>query len=61
MPCLWLYLASRNSPKRFCGRLGHPYCPERETEPAAMEQADKEWDKILATHEAVCEEPEEKE
>jgi hypothetical protein len=25
----------------------------------AMEQADKDWDEILATHKAVCEEPKE--
>jgi len=57
VPCLWLYLASRNSPERFCGEPGHPYCPEHEAELAAIEQADRDWDEILATYKALCEEP----
>ena len=59
MPCSWLYLASRTTPERFCGKPGHPYCPEHQREIDAMEQSDKDWDEILATHEAVCEEPKE--
>jgi len=53
--CLRLYPASRNKPERFCGKPGHPYCEEHETEITAIEQADKDWDEILATYEAVCE------
>ena len=56
MLCSWLYLASRTTPERFCGKPGHPYCPEHQREIDAMEQDDKNWDDILATHEAVCEE-----
>jgi hypothetical protein len=55
--CFWLYLASRTTRQRFCGEPGHPYCPEHQREMDAMEQADKDWDEILATHRAVCEEP----
>ena len=61
MPCCWLYLASRNSPKRFCDRPGHPYCVEHQAEIDAMEKSDKDWDEILATLRAVCEEPEQPE
>jgi hypothetical protein len=61
MSCSWLYLASKNSPERFCIKPGHPYCPEHQREMDAMEQDDKNWDEILATHEAVCEEPKEEE
>jgi hypothetical protein len=61
MPCSWLYLASRTSPEHFCGKPGHPYCPEHQREIDAMEQDDKNWDEILATHEAICEEPKEEE
>jgi hypothetical protein len=59
MPCSWLYLASRTSPERFCGKPGHPYCPEHQSEIDAMEQSDKDWDEILASLQAVCEEPKE--
>jgi hypothetical protein len=59
MPCNWVYLESRTSPERFCGKPGHPYCEEHQREMDAMQQADKDWDEILATHEAVCEEPKE--
>ena len=59
MPCSWLYLASRTSPERFCGKPGHPYCPEHQSEINAMEQSDKDWDEILASLQAVCEEPKE--
>lgn len=58
MMCSWLYLASRTTPERFCGKPGHPYCEEHQREMEAMEQVDKDWDEILATHRAVCEEPE---
>ena len=57
--CSWLYLASRITTERFCEKPGHPYCPEHQCEMDAMEQADKDWDEILATHKAVCEEPKE--
>jgi hypothetical protein len=60
MPCSWLYLASLRTPERFCGQPGDPFCPEHQREIDAMEQSDKDWDEILATHEAVCEEPKEK-
>jgi hypothetical protein len=61
MPCSWLYLESRNTPERFCGKPGHPYCAEHQREMDAMAQADKDWDEILATHRAVCEEPKDEE
>ena len=32
MPCCWLYLASKNSPERFCDKPGHPYCAEHQRE-----------------------------
>jgi len=59
MPCSWLYLASRNSPERFCDKSGHPYCPEHQREMDAMVQSDKDWDEILASLQAICEEPQE--
>jgi hypothetical protein len=59
MACSWLFLESRTTPDRFCGNPGHPYCPEHQREMGAMEKSDKDWDEILATHEAVCEEPKE--
>ena len=59
MSCSWLYLESRTTPERFCGKPGHPYCPEHQREMDAMQQTDKDWDEILATHSAVCEEPKE--
>jgi hypothetical protein len=60
MTCSWLYLTSRTTPERFCGKPGHPYCLEHQLEMDAMEQADKDWDEILSTHRAICEEePEE--
>ena len=57
--CSALYLASRTTAQRFCDKPGHPYCPEHQREMDAMAQADKDWDEILATHRAVCEEPQE--
>jgi hypothetical protein len=57
--CCWLYLASRTRPERFCGKPGHPFCAEHQREIDAMEQADKDWYEILATHRAICEEPQE--
>jgi hypothetical protein len=57
MACSWLYLASRTTAQRFCDKPGHPYCPEHQREMDSMEQADKDWVEILATHMAVCEEP----
>lgn len=56
---VWLYLAAKNSPEQFCTRPGHPYCAEHQREMDAMEQADGDWDEILATHKAVCDEPKE--
>jgi hypothetical protein len=56
MSCCWLYLASRTTPERFCDRLGHPFCPEHQSEIDAM---DKDWDEILTSLQAVCEEPKE--
>lgn len=44
-------------PERFCGKPGHPYCPEHQREIDAMEQSDKDWNEILVSHQAVCEEP----
>jgi hypothetical protein len=57
MTCSWLFLASRTTPESFCGKSGHPYCPEHEREMDAMEQADKDWDETLAALSALCEEP----
>ena len=59
MSCSWLYLASRTTPQQFCDKPGHPYCTKHQREIDAMQQADKDWDEILATHKAVCEEPKE--
>ena len=59
MSCNWPYFESRTTPERFCGKPGYPYCPEHQREMDPMAQADKDWDEILATHEAVCEKPEE--
>ena len=59
MPCCWLYLASRNSPERFCDKPGHPYCPEHQTEIDAMEKSDRDWNETLASLHAVCEDPKE--
>jgi hypothetical protein len=61
MTCSWLYLASRTTPERFCGKPGHPYCPEHQREIDAMEQTDRDWDETLAALNAVCEEPREEE
>jgi len=61
MTCGWLFLASRATLERFCGKPRHPYCPEHQREIDAMEQADKDWDEILAALSAVCEEPTEQE
>jgi hypothetical protein len=57
--CSWLYLASHTTPERFCEKPGHPYYPEHQLEMDAMEKSDKDWDEIPASHEAVCEEPNE--
>ena len=54
MSCSWRYLTSGTAPERSCCKPGHPYCPEHQREIDAMQQADKDWDEILATHEAVC-------
>jgi hypothetical protein len=43
MPCSWLYLASRNTPGRFCDKPGHPYCPEHQREIEYLEQLDWEY------------------
>ncbi len=61
MPCCWLYLASRTTPQRFCEKPGHPYCVEHQAEIDAMEKSDTYWDEILASLQAVCEEPEQPE
>jgi hypothetical protein len=53
----WLYLASRNSSVRFCDKPGHPYCVEHKAELAAMERADKDWEDIFTSFEALCKEP----
>ena len=55
------YLESRTTPDRFCDKPGHRYCEQHQREMDAMEQADKNWDEILATHRAVCEEETERE
>ena len=57
--CSWLYLASRTTAERFCDKPGHPYCEKHRREMDAMAEADKDWDEILATHMALCEEPKE--
>jgi hypothetical protein len=61
MTCSWLFLASRTTPERFCEQPGNPYCPEHQREIDAMEQADNDWDEILAALSAVCEGPKEEE
>jgi hypothetical protein len=57
MSCRWLFFAS----PQFCGKPGHPYCAEHQCEIDAMKQAEEDWREILATHEALCEEPAEEE
>jgi hypothetical protein len=57
--CSWLFLESRTLPERFCDKPGRPYCPEHQREMDAMEKSDKDWEEILATHRAVCEEQQE--
>jgi hypothetical protein len=44
-----------------CDKPGHPYCPEHQREIDAMERSDKDWNEILASHEAVCEKPKKEE
>jgi hypothetical protein len=61
MSCLWLYLASRTTRQRFCGKPGHPYCPEHQQLMDYLQRLDDDWRGIEATHLAVCEEPEETE
>ena len=61
MSCRWVYLPSTSTTGRFCGKPGHPYCPEHEAELAAMEQAEKDWGEILASYKALCDEPENEE
>jgi hypothetical protein len=53
MSCRWLYLASLDTHEHFCDERGHKYCPVHQREIDAMEQSDKDWDEILAMHEAV--------
>jgi hypothetical protein len=57
MPCQWLFLASRTTPERFCGKPGHPYCPEHQAEMDYIHSLDNDWKEIEATHKAVCDEP----
>ncbi len=59
MPCCWLYLASQTTPQRFCEKPGHPYCAEHRREIDAMEKSDGDWDEILASLRALCEEAKE--
>ena len=47
-------------PSGVCDKPGHPYCPEHQREMDVMERSDKDWNEILASHEAVCEEPKKK-
>ena len=61
MPCSWVYLASRNSPERFCDKPGHLFCEEHQREIDAMEKSDTYWEEILASLQAVCDEPEQPE
>ena len=53
---LLVTLESRTTPQRFGDKPGHPYCPEHQRQIDAMEQSDKDWDEILASLQAVCEE-----
>ncbi len=57
MICSWLFLASRTTPERFCGKPGHRYCPEHQAEMDYIHRLDDDWKEIEATHKAVCEEP----
>jgi hypothetical protein len=56
MSCSSRYLASGTTPEHFCDKPGHPYCPEHQREIDAMEQAGKDWEGILTSHRAICEE-----
>jgi hypothetical protein len=42
MSCRWVFSPFQTTIGRFCGKPGHPYCPEHRREMDAMEQADKE-------------------
>jgi hypothetical protein len=58
MTCSWLFLASRTTPERFCGKPGHPYCLEHQADIDYIHRLDDDWKEIEATHKAVCAEPE---
>jgi len=57
MTCSWLFLASRTTPERFCGKPGHPYREEHQAEMNYIHTLDEDWKAVEATHKAVCEEP----
>jgi hypothetical protein len=53
--CCWLYLASRTTRQRFCGKPGHQYCPEHQQLIDHLQQLDDDWRGIEATYLAVYE------
>ena len=59
MTCRWLFRASRTTPERFCGKPGHPYCPEHQEAVDYINRLDAEWKEIREAHKALCEEPKE--
>jgi hypothetical protein len=57
MSCCWLILAS----PQVCGKPGHPYCAEHQGLLGYLDRLADDWNEILPTHGAVCEEPAEEE
>ena len=57
MTCRWFFLAARTTPERFCGKPGHPYCPEHQLEMDNIHRLDEDFEEVEGTHKAVCEEP----
>jgi hypothetical protein len=54
MTCLWLFLASRTTQERFCGKPGHPYCEEHLAEMDYIHRLDEDWKEIETSR---CDEP----
>jgi hypothetical protein len=50
----WLYLASRTTTEHFCGKPGHPYCPEHKTVMEDLMRLDEDFEKAKETHRAAC-------
>jgi len=57
MTCSSLFLASRTTPERFCGKPGRPYCPEHRRLVDYLERLDWDFKEIEETHKTLCEDP----